>query len=141
MIALVHDMPEATVSDITPDSGVSREEKIRREMEAVGDMLRGMQGSDVGEATRENAGAMRCLWEEYEAQETAEARFVKDCDRVEMMLQALEYETRNGVALDTFFETTKGKARFEQTIQWDKEIRRRREVNNKGKDSENAGEK
>jgi putative hydrolase of HD superfamily len=92
-------------------------------------LLDGMVGGGEGEAwnaTRENAAELRRLWEEYEAQETAEAKFVKDCDRIEMILQALEYETRNGVALDTFFESTKGKARFEQTISWDTEIRRRR---------------
>ena len=32
------------------------------------------------------------LWQEYEDGETAEARFVKDLDKFEMILQAYEYE-------------------------------------------------
>ena len=33
------------------------------------------------------------LWEEYEAGESAEARLVKDMDKLEMIAQAMEYET------------------------------------------------
>lgn len=35
MIALVHDLAESIVGDITPLCGVSREEKHRREIEAM----------------------------------------------------------------------------------------------------------
>ena len=35
---------------------------------------------------------LRALWEEYESRSTPEARFVKDLDRIEMALQASEYE-------------------------------------------------
>ena len=75
----------------------------------------------------------RKLWNEYEEQETDTARFVKDCDRVEMILQAHEYEVMNGglngssrVDLSDFFETTIGLCRFEQTKAWDDEVRRLR---------------
>lgn len=40
-----------------------------------------------------NASArIRELWHEYEAAETKEAKFVKDLDRFELGLQAVEYE-------------------------------------------------
>lgn len=35
---------------------------------------------------------IRSLWEEYEARETPEAKLVKDLDRLELVLQASEYE-------------------------------------------------
>ena len=70
---------------------------------------------------------IRALWEEYEHQSSVESVFVKDCDRIEMTLQAFEYEQRTGVKLDSFFESTIGKARLEQTKEWDAEIRRRRD--------------
>jgi putative hydrolase of HD superfamily len=40
-----------------------------------------------------DADRIRELWEEYEARETPEARFVKDMDLIDMALQALLYET------------------------------------------------
>ena len=36
------------------------------------------------------------LFEEYTLQETSEAQFVKDLDRLEMIIQAAEYEDGNG---------------------------------------------
>jgi putative hydrolase of HD superfamily len=48
------------------------------------------------------------LWEEYEAGETIESRYVKDIDKFEMILQADEYECEQGLKLDQFFESTKG---------------------------------
>ena len=38
------------------------------------------------------AERIRALWEEYEARETNESRFVKDLDFCELAFQALEYE-------------------------------------------------
>lgn len=32
------------------------------------------------------------LWREYAADETPEARFVKDIDKLELIIQAVEYE-------------------------------------------------
>ena len=32
------------------------------------------------------------LWKEYERQETAEAKFIYNIDKIEMMIQVLEYE-------------------------------------------------
>jgi len=40
-----------------------------------------------------NDDAVQELWEEYEARETPEARFVKDMDLIDMALQALVYES------------------------------------------------
>ncbi|CAD7975441.1 unnamed protein product [Amoebophrya sp. A25] len=49
------------------------------------------------------------LWYEYEAQETPEAKFVKDLDRHEMMLQADDYGIEQSeVDLSDFYRSTKG---------------------------------
>jgi hypothetical protein len=42
---------------------------------------------------------IRDLWEEYEAGQSAEARFVKDLDRFELGLQAVEYEQGRSILL------------------------------------------
>ena len=46
-----------------------------------------------------------CRWE-YERGETAEAQMCKDFDKLEMILQASEYETAQGLDLQDFFDST-----------------------------------
>ena len=47
------------------------------------------------------------LWEEYEKGETEEAKFVKDVDKLELILQMVEYERRGKgkLDLDEFIKT------------------------------------
>ncbi|KAM7269537.1 hypothetical protein ACFE04_025034 [Oxalis oulophora] len=86
-MAIVHDIAEAIVGDITPSDGVPKEEKSRREREALQHMckLLGEEGQRAKEITD--------LWMEYEDNSSPEAKIVKDFDKIEMILQALEYET------------------------------------------------
>jgi putative hydrolase of HD superfamily len=95
-MALVHDLAEALVGDITPFDGVEAEEKRRREEEAMR-TLAALAGND----------ALLDLWREYAAAETPEARFVKELDRLETVLQASEYGAREDVghaALGEFWD-------------------------------------
>jgi putative hydrolase of HD superfamily len=92
-MALVHDLAESLVGDITPYDGISAAEKHRRERGAM-ESLAAMLGDD--EVLR--------LWEEYGAAATPEARFVKDLDKLETVLQAAEYEASRGVELAEFRE-------------------------------------
>ncbi|EOY02202.1 PREDICTED: HD domain-containing protein C4G3.17 isoform X2 [Theobroma cacao] len=84
-IAIVHDIAEAIVGDITPSDGVPKEEKSRREQAALTDMCKILGGGMRAEEIQE-------LWAEYESNASLEANLVKDFDKVEMILQALEYE-------------------------------------------------
>lgn len=45
-----------------------------------------------GEGNHQARERFRSLWEEYEARETPESKLVKDLDRLELVLQAVEYE-------------------------------------------------
>ena len=47
------------------------------------------------------------LWKEYDKAETPEARYVKDLDKLEMILQADEYEEEQNVDVQQFFDNTK----------------------------------
>ncbi|KAL6577721.1 hypothetical protein OROMI_010049 [Orobanche minor] len=85
-IAIVHDIAEAIVGDITPSDGVPKEEKSRMEQEALDEMCKVLGGGMRAEEIKE-------LWQEYENNSSLEANLVKDFDKVEMILQALEYET------------------------------------------------
>lgn len=52
-----------------------------------------------------------CTLQEYENQSSAEAKFAKDLDRYDMILQAFEYEKRESAPkkLQEFFTATEGK--------------------------------
>ncbi len=90
-LAVVHDLAEAEVGDLTPLDGVGKSEKARREKEAIEYFVHDLLGSSA-------AGLrIEALWEEYEARETKESKLVKDLDRFELGLQAVEYERRYGI--------------------------------------------
>ncbi|XP_031473510.1 5'-deoxynucleotidase hdd1-like isoform X2 [Nymphaea colorata] len=73
-IAIVHDIAEAIVGDITPSDGVPKAEKSRRELEALTYMC-----ELLGEQAR--ADEVKELWGEYENNSSLEAKLVKDFDK------------------------------------------------------------
>ncbi|KDR15029.1 HD domain-containing protein 2 [Zootermopsis nevadensis] len=101
-LAVVHDLAECIVGDITPRCGVAPEEKHRREDAAMKDLaqLAGPCGAEL-----------YGLYKEYEEQKTPEARLVKELDRFDMILQAFEYEKAENRprGLQEFFDSTSGK--------------------------------
>ncbi|GMH23281.1 hypothetical protein Nepgr_025124 [Nepenthes gracilis] len=118
-MAIVHDIAEAIVGDITPFDGVPKLEKSRREREAINRMCNLLGGGP-------RANEISELWMEYEENASLEAKFVKDCDKVEMILQALEYENGQGKDLDDFFQSTAGKFQTQLGSAWAAEIASRR---------------
>lgn len=118
-IALVHDIAEAIVGDITPSDGVPKAEKSRMEQEALNKMCQVLGGGMRADEIQE-------LWLEYENNSSLEANVVKDFDKVEMILQALEYEMEHGKVLDEFFISTAGKFQTEIGKSWAAEIISRR---------------
>lgn len=93
-MALVHDVGEAYVGDITPADNVPAEEKKAREAEAIQKILGKLpHGDELIE-----------VWEEYEAQQTDEAKFVKQIDRLEFAMQASVYEHQGKIDGDEFYE-------------------------------------
>lgn len=101
-LALVHDLAESLVGDITPFCGVSKDEKRTMEFKAMEDICKLIEprGKRIME-----------LFEEYENAQSPESRFVKDLDRLDMVMQAFEYEKRDNCLLkhQEFFDSTEGK--------------------------------
>lgn len=102
-MALAHDLAEAVVGDITPHCGVSKEEKARRERDAMLHVRHDLLGdSRAGRELFE-------LWSEYEAGASATAKLLKDIDKFEMILQADEYEQQQaGIDLEEFYRSAVG---------------------------------
>ncbi|RVW65144.1 HD domain-containing protein 2 [Vitis vinifera] len=118
-IAIVHDIAEAIVGDITPSDGIPKKEKSRLERAALKEMCEVLGGGIRADEIKE-------LWEEYENNSSLEANLVKDFDKVELILQALEYEMEHGKVLDEFFHSTAGKFQTEIGKSWAAEITSRR---------------
>lgn len=88
-IAIVHDIAESLVGDITPFDVVKKDEKHRRELatiEYLSDLVK-KYDQERGEEILE-------CWLDYEEIRTREARYVKDIDKFEMLLQCFEYEKK-----------------------------------------------
>ena len=129
-MALIHDLAEALVGDITPPDNIPSAVKHAREREAMDyittELLAPMGGGIAGEFLG--------LWEEYEEGVTEEAVFVKDVDRFELLVQTVEYEKRGAGKTDLaeFYHVRKGiKNVFVK--EWAEDVLREREEFWKGK--------
>lgn len=96
-MALVHDMAESLVGDLTPVDNVPKIEKNRREAETMDYICKNLLGKVDG---GENGASIREIWQEYENGETPESQFVHDVDKVELILQMVEYERAKDGTLD-----------------------------------------
>lgn len=120
-LALIHDLAEAIVGDISPYCGIDREEKLRREHKAIieiSSLLPKLSGEEI-----------LSLFDEYESQQSAEAIWVKDCDRYDMIQQAFEYEKRDETPMkhQEFFDSTKGKFKNPFFVNLVEELNKQRE--------------
>ena len=86
-LALLHDLTESIVGDLVPGE-VSENEKVRREREALEEILFHLPAG-IRKRYLE-------LWEEYIRGGSNEALLVRDVDKLDMALQALEYSREFG---------------------------------------------
>jgi len=96
-MALVHDMAEGLVGDLTPVDGVPKAEKNRREAETMDFLANNLLGKVHGGLAGKD---IRAAWQEYEDSETLESQFVHDVDKIELILQMVEYERVNNCTID-----------------------------------------
>lgn len=98
-MALVHDLAESLVGDLTPMDGVPKPEKSRREASTVDFITQELLGK-AHDGNGEAGAQIRADWLEFEASESPESLFVQDIDKVELLLQTIEYERRGQGKLD-----------------------------------------
>lgn len=120
-LSIVHDIAESLVGDITPHCGVSDEDKFKQEAAALRKLKEVLGGDTLA------GDEIEKLWYEYENASTPEANLVKDFDKIEMILQALEYEQAQKISLQEFFDSTAGKWRTDIGKAWAEEILKRRQ--------------
>ncbi len=95
LMALVHELGEVWAGDITPDEGVSKEEKHQRELASLDKVIHGLGGADY----------IRELWNEFEEGVSKEALLVKQADRLEMGFQAALYQAEGSDRMPEFFQS------------------------------------
>jgi len=92
-MALLHDLGEYLVGDITPHDREKYEAKRPREEDAVSELLQGVDKS----------GELLELWRDVAYERTEAGRLIKELDKIEMAFQALFYERQTGISLEEFF--------------------------------------
>jgi putative hydrolase of HD superfamily len=96
-MALIHDLPEAVIGDLTPSQKTA--ETKEKEETAIIQIL-----SLLPKKQRENYLA---VWNEYQEGTTREAKAVRQLEKIEMALQAKEYEKFGSASksLDRFIKS------------------------------------
>ncbi|KAH3670292.1 hypothetical protein WICMUC_004861 [Wickerhamomyces mucosus] len=123
-IALIHDIAESLVGDITPFDPVTKEEKHRRELETINYL------SDlVKKYDSERGEEILKFWLDYEEIRTPEARYVKDIDKYEMLLQCFEYEKKfqGEKKLDQFW-SARTSVKTDEVKGWTEDLWQRRQT-------------
>jgi putative hydrolase of HD superfamily len=94
-IALIHDLAEALLSDLPASARrlIGADAKRAAERRAIEELFAGLP----------DRAEYLALWEDYAAGAIAEARLVKELDRVEMLAQALAYERAGSRTLAEFW--------------------------------------
>ncbi len=119
-MALVHDMAESIVGDITPIDGINKQEKSRRETITMDYLCNSLLGNVGGGMTGRD---LRQIWQEYEDGQTLEAKYVHDIDKMELVLQMLEYEKEYNGEIDLGeFEWVKHKIVLPEVRAWCDEV-------------------
>lgn len=122
MMALVHDLAEALVGDLTPLCKVSKNEKQQREQAAMRELTE-LLGNSVSRKR------IIDLWHEYEERESEESKLVKDLDLFELCLQAYEYEAALGIKdLQPFWQGAALKVSHPQVQRWVKGLLKKRQA-------------
>ena len=124
-MALIHDLAESLVGDITPVDGVPKTEKSRRESATIDYLTKSLLGRvNGGHAGKD----IRRIWQEYEESETLEAKFIHDVDKIELMLQMVEYEKTGRGKIDlSEFSGVATRIKLPEVKEWSAEVLEERE--------------
>jgi len=93
-IALVHDLAELRIGDFPRTASRYLPEGAKQAAEAAA----------IEEILAPLPARMRHLWVEYQAGESREARLVKACDKLQMMLKVQLYESQGDKGLKRFWD-------------------------------------
>lgn len=99
-MALLHDLAESVIGDLTPDE-IPRKDKVQLENQTMAEILSKLPTKIARDYTK--------IWEEYQQGNSNDASLVHEVDRLEMALQAKKYITEGypNEKLQTFLKTAR----------------------------------
>lgn len=97
-MAIIHDVAELKTGDITPADGVSVAEKHKAESEAMKEIL-GSFPNYISQSLTE-------VYDRYENRACPESKFVKDCDKLDFMINAFLLERQGFSGFAEFYSNT-----------------------------------
>ncbi len=106
-MALLHDLAESVIGDITPDD-MKSENKINIENNAMKQILENLPSNLLGQYTT--------LWDDFQKNSSEEANLLHEIDKLEMAFQAKFYLDK-GISkekLRSFFKTANNEIKNEQ---------------------------
>lgn len=103
-LALVHDVVETKTGDITPQDDIPAEAKQQRELLAMSELSSQLKQSELKE-----------LFEEYENNQTPEAQFVRDLDKIDMIMQCRYFIEQGQLSDEAWLEFTSYSSKRIQT--------------------------
>ena len=98
-LALIHDLPEVLTGDITPHDGVSTLKKHQLEQDAAQKIM---------------PLHLYEIWKEYMDNQTPEAHFVHQMDKIDMAIQAIVYRDEQNT--DEFIDSARRKLDTEHIL-------------------------
>lgn len=98
-MSLIHELGEIEDGDVTPVDGVSKEKRHANEKAGIEKIFINFpEGKEYLD-----------LWEEFEENKSAEAKFVKQIDQLEKAMQAAVYARQYGKNLDEFIDSARAR--------------------------------
>lgn len=98
-MALIHDVAELVTGDYTPVDSITIEEKHEKERKAMIDIL-GCFPKQINKSLSDTYAA-------YEKRDSIEAKFVKDCDKLDFIITAFILERQGFSGFEEFYDNTK----------------------------------
>ncbi len=92
-MAVIHDQAEVIIGDLTPADTVNPDQKDQSEIRAMATIAKRLGTPDLID-----------VFKEYQAQQTPEAQFVRDMDRIQAVFRALQYDRTNQTKTEAFPE-------------------------------------
>ncbi|CDW55485.1 HD 3 domain containing protein [Trichuris trichiura] len=118
-MALVHDLAESIIGDITPACNISKQAKFQWERAAMEKICEFVVANMADQVIR--------LFDEFERGMTKEAMLVRDLDKFDMLEQAMEYEKNENRPgeLRSFLDCTVGVFVTDTVNKWAAKVRER----------------
>lgn len=123
-MALIHDVGEATIGDVVAASWDGKSfdiplilKKHQEETTAVHEIFGLIDDKENPE-----------LFEEFQKKKTIESKLVTEVDKLDMAIQAYEYELEHGIDLEPFFESVGSVLKLKPVVKLFNEVKQKRKI-------------